>query len=411
MKTAVFAFPGDLEDEGDDRVLERLRERAGVDGLVLAAAYHAARDLLPHNPRGRVRFLEPGVVHFRPHPARWAGARLVPRPSALAATRDPLREAVAAARDRGLAAHGWMVLLHTDRLGFEHPECAPRNAFGDPYPTDLCPSNPDVRRYAATLAAEVAACAVESVVAESLHFHPWEHGYHHERAFVALSDRARLLLGLCFCDSCRAAAAGRGVDAEAARRAARAELERALEGDAADEPADSLRAEGGPLGAYVAARVPTVTSLVADVARAVQEEGSRLTVLDLSGAVKGYASGEPEGGPAAWSAWRLGLDPREVVGAGAALDVLAYARDPERVRADLAAYRELLGRGADLGVVLRPMAPDCDGPENLRAKVEVARAAGAERAGFYHYGLMPLRCLDWIAGAIRPLRRTSGSLP
>ena len=408
MKTALFAFPSDLEHEGVAAVLERAERRAGVGGLVLAAAYHAARDLFPHDPRGRVRFLEPGVVLFHPHAPRWSGARLRPRPAALVARGDPLRDAVAAAGERGLAVDGWTVFLHSDRLGFEHPECAPRNAFGDPYLTDLCPAHPDVRRYAVTLGAEVAAQGVASVVAESLHFHPWEHGFHHERAFVELSERARFLLGLCFCDACAQRAAALDVDAGAARAQARRELERALEGDEDGRSAASVREEGGALGAYVEARASTVTSLVAEVARAVEEEGSRLTVLDLSGAVKGYASGEPTGEPAPVAAWRLGLDLPALRRAGAEVDALLYARDPGRVARDLDAYRSLLGPAARLGAVLRPMAPDCSNAANLGAKVEAVRAAAAERLAFYHYGLMPLRSLDWIAEA---LRRTSGSRP
>jgi hypothetical protein len=408
MKTALFAFPSDLEDEGIQVVVERASHRAGVDGLVLAAAYHAARDLFPHNPRGRVRFLEPGVVFFRPRPSRWEGARLLPRPAALAASRDPLGEAVRAGRERGLPVHGWTVFLHSDRLGFDHPECAPRNAFGDPYSTDLCPAHPDVRGYAVALGAEVAARGVASVVAESLHFHPWEHGFHHERAFVELSGRARLLLGLCFCDACRDRARSRDVDAEAACTTAREELERALEGEPDGRSAESARDERGALGAYLAARAHTVTSLVAKVARAVEEEGSRLTVLDLSGAMKGYASGEPTGGPAPSAAWRLGLDLVALTRAGADIDALLYDRAPERVARDLEAYRAVLGPEGRLGAVLRPMAPDCSDPADLRAKVEEVRLAGVERLAFYHYGLMPLRSLDWIGEA---LRRTSGSRP
>ena len=215
MNSALFAFPSDLADEGPAGVLDAAADRAGVDGLVLAAAYHAARDLYPHNPRGRVRALEPGVVHFRPEPARWAGRRLPARRELARGTRGSARRGCDGAGERGLAVHGWTVFLHADRLGALHPDVVPRNAFGDPYPTDLCPTHPEVRAYAVTLAAEVASRGVASVVAESLHFHPWEHGEHHERAFVPLSERARLLLGLCFCPSCLVAARAREVDGEA----------------------------------------------------------------------------------------------------------------------------------------------------------------------------------------------------
>ena len=41
----MLAFATDLYDEGLDTVLENIQERAGVDGLTLAVAYHDARDL------------------------------------------------------------------------------------------------------------------------------------------------------------------------------------------------------------------------------------------------------------------------------------------------------------------------------------------------------------------------------
>ncbi len=63
----MFAFPSDIVDEGYDVALDRIRNRAGVSGLTLAALYHAARDIFPHNPRRRVGFIQGGftVLHAR----------------------------------------------------------------------------------------------------------------------------------------------------------------------------------------------------------------------------------------------------------------------------------------------------------------------------------------------------------
>jgi hypothetical protein len=75
--------------------------------------------------------------------------------------------------------------------------------------------------------------------------------------------------------------------------------------------------------------------------------------------------------------------------------VIGYAADPERLRGDLRAYGE-----AAVSVVLRPTPPDCDSPDNLRAKVELASELGLRRADFYHYGFMRLDALDWIRTAV-----------
>jgi len=149
----------------------------------------------------------------------------------------------------------------------------------------------------------------------------------------------------------------------------------------------------------VRARAETVTSLAAAVAAAARAGGARFDFMDLSGAVKGYATGRPEGEAAAEIAWRLGVDLAALAGACDGLEAIGYAADPARLRLDLEANRAL---GGDLSVVLRPMPPDCDSAENLREKVSLARELGLRRVDFYHYGLMRLDALDLIGEALGP---------
>jgi hypothetical protein len=397
METSIFAFATDLADEGLETVLDNVQERGGLGGITVAAAYHEGRDVFPHNPKHKVRFLESGAVFFRADRARWRGVRLQPPVSEVA---DVLPRTVDAAARRGLVAHAWTVFLHNGALATAHPDCAPENAFGDRYLTELCPANPDVRAFARTLAADVAGLGVASICSESLHYHPLEHGYAHERYFVPLGPRARYLLGLCFCPHCLDAAGRHGVDGEAVRRFAREELERVFAGGAED-PVDELDREelgvlaGGELGGYGRAREDTVTSLVGEVADAARAGGARFEFIELSGAAKGYASGRPSGAAAPSIAWQLGVDVAAVAGASDGIEAIGYAADPERLRFDLGAYGE-----AAVSVVLRPMLPDCDSAANLRAKVELARELGLRRVDFYHYGFMRLDALDWIRAAL-----------
>jgi hypothetical protein len=136
--------------------------------------------------------------------------------------------------------NAWVVFLHSDRLGFAHPECSTQNAFGDRYLTDLCPSNPEVRAYARALASDVARYGISTILGESLHFHGLTHGYHHERYFESW-DRRTYLLGLCFCAHCLAAARQAGVDAEMVHRSVRDELERRFAGDGSSYAQKSSR--------------------------------------------------------------------------------------------------------------------------------------------------------------------------
>ena len=152
MDSSIFCFATDLADEGIETVLDNVEQRGGLGGITVAAAYHEGRDVFPHNPVRKVRFLEGGAVFFPPGPA----LRATRAAAARAARRRVLPEIVAAAERRGLAVRAWTVFLHNGALAAAHPECAPENAFGDRYLTELCPANPDARAYARALAADIA---------------------------------------------------------------------------------------------------------------------------------------------------------------------------------------------------------------------------------------------------------------
>ncbi|GAA1248078.1 hypothetical protein GCM10009665_43740 [Kitasatospora nipponensis] len=387
MQSSVLAFATDLIDEGADTFFGNLTDRAGVGGVTLASVYHEARDVFPHHPSRVLRYLEPGAAYFRPDPARWAGRRLAPVASTAIGDRDPFAEAADEARRRGLKLHAWTVFCHNDRLGFQHPDCAPANAFGDRHLTELCPADPEVRAYAHTLLDELARYGVDAIRAESLHFHGLRHGYHHERYFEQLGPVTEALLGLCFCPHCHSAATGRGVPAEDVRRVVAAEIRRRLDDErAAAEPGALDTLADGALAAYVDASAATVTSLAADLDEHARRLGMRLSFMD-------------GGGPG--TGWLSGIDLPALAKAGVGIETLGYAKSPEAVREKVAAFALHGVRPADLAVILRPMAEDCDGAANLAAKITVLRDLGVPEVEFYNYGLMRLSSMDRIGAALR----------
>jgi hypothetical protein len=406
MDAALFTFAYDIVDEGADNVVSNVVDRAGANGVLMAVTYHEGRDVFPHGRTGHVRYLEPGSTFFRPDPAAYADSVVKPRASRLAVDGDPLADLVAAAGRRDIDVHAWTVFLHHDRLG-EHLDEAPRNAFGDAIQTDLCASNPATRAWARALARDVASRGVRTVLVEALQFFPLEHGVHHERYFLPLGPRTRLLMGLCFCASCLGEARRSGVDGAALQRWAGTEIERAFETDVEDPPHELTRDEvaamaGGDMGGYLSMRERVVTSLAADLRAVVAEAGVRLTFMDPSGAYKGYATGRPTGAPSATIAWQLGLDLAGLAAASDDVQILGYAADPAWIEGDIAAYRAVLGPGPRMVVAMRPTAPDSVTVENLRAKVELAERTAVSRLDFYHYGLMRLDSLDRIRLALHP---------
>src|SRR5581483_7971607 len=263
----------------------------------------------------------------------------------------------------------------------------------------LCPANPDVRAYVRALVADIARYDVQAIIAESLHYHGLEHGYHHERYFTEIGPRGRYLLGLCFCGHCLERATGAGVDGEAVRQTARRELEHVFEDRRAVTGGEVEPEQLGELRAYLDVRAETVTTLVAAAAETAAAAGRRFVFMDLSGAVKGYATGRPASAAAAEVGWRFGIDLAALRRVCPEVEVLGYAADVERLRLDLDAYGALLD-GQPLSLALRPSAPYCDSAQNLAAKVALAREHGVKRVDFYHYGFVRLEALDWIRAAV-----------
>ena len=319
MDTSIFCFATDLADEGVETVLDNLQPRAGLGGITVAAAYHDGPRRLPPQPgaQGALPRRRRGLLRARP------GARAVRLQPPVSEAAHVLPALVDAAGRRGFAVRAWTVFLHNGALAEAHPDCAPENAFGDRYLTDLCPAHPDVRAYARALAADVARLGVATICSESLHYHGLEHGYAHERYFVPLGPRARYLLGLCFCEHCLAAARSAGWTARpfAARpRRDRARLRPATE--PAGEP---------ERGEYERVREQIVTSLVAEVAEAAGAHAAR-----VSWSSRARSRATPTAVPRATLRLRSrgssGVDVDPVARACDGIEAIGYAADPERVR-------------------------------------------------------------------------------
>jgi hypothetical protein len=408
MKASTFLFATDLVDEGTDVVLDRL-QRSRLDGLTMACNYHHSRDVFPHNPVHRVRYMQGGVF-FRPEQSKYSGLRIQPDVPTWVLDDDPLDKVCRAAGRRGLAVRAWTNNMHSTNLATANPECSVQNAFGDHYITSLCPANPNVRAYVRTLNSDLARYPLDALLVESICYVPFDHGYHHERCLVPISALAKFLLGLCFCEHCVAAMRAHGLNGEKLRSYMADQLDRHLAGDASDLDGVELTRQnvatlaGGDLLQMLAARQSVVTSLVREVKEAVARVSAMpVLVMEWSGGLRGAGMGMPVGDKSTVAldrAWEDGVDLSQVVGACDGVGVLGYVREPEALRKDLAAYRQAMGASTQLSVALRPMPPDCLSPEELEQKVAVVQGFAAGWVEFYHYGFMRLLHLDWIAQAL-----------
>jgi hypothetical protein len=96
----------------------------------------------------------------------------------------------------------------------------------------------------------------------------------------------------------------------------------------------------------------------------------------------------------------MGIDHAELAGVCDTVAATGYAADPGRLNLDLDAYQTVVPDTSRLGLVLRPMPPDCRSADNLATKVALARERGLGRLDFYHYGFCRLQALDWIQQAL-----------
>ncbi|MGY8664303.1 hypothetical protein Q3C01_18415 [Bradyrhizobium sp. UFLA05-109] len=393
MHRSMWTYGWDLLDMGFDRVIDELRDRAGVNSVSLATSYHAGRFLQPRSPVRKAYFPEDGTIYFHPTPSRWDGVAIRPKVADIIAQGgDVLRELVRRRDTGGLKVCCWTVCLHNTRLGLLHPGVTTRNAFGDPNHYSLCPSHPDARAYVCALVEDVThAYRPDIVELESPSFMGFAHEFHHEKDGVGLTAEDDFALSLCFCECCRARAGAAGVDAEAARRLVVQWIVEACERETPQPRFPEFPARGldsfrqfPALYEYLLWRTEPVTSLIAEM-KARAHADSRIVLIDVA------------------NGWLGGCD-LEAIGKvcdGAILCV--YGRSPDECAATLTQGKAALGDEKFLGAGLRVFPHDVAGAEGLRRQVDACVRAGAKGLNFYNYGLVPAPRLDWIGRTLEGL--------
>lgn len=375
----MYLYAWDLQEEGVGEVAARLRG-AGLETVSLATSYHAGRFLRPHAPQRKVYFPEDGTVYFSPDMSRYG--RLRPRVNGQVREFDALRELERHAPD--LQRVGWTVGLHNTPLGLEHPDLTARTAYGDPLFNSLCPSQPEVRDYLVALCVDLGAnYDLTEVMVETPGWQAFRHGHHHEFELVELSDRVETMLGMCFCDACRAGARGAGIDADGLAAATRRDLDRFFSTGEAP-PTDPGSADDWQ--AFHAWRADVVTGLVQQV-RAALRAAVGLAVIPTVQSPNSLC-------------WVEGSALSRLAAAADRLEIPAYQHGPEAIARDISAVRRDAGGAARLGYILRPTWPHLSSAAEVQEAVRSVVEAGAESVSFYNYGHMRLSSLDWIRDAL-----------
>jgi hypothetical protein len=197
VKVTGYAYPWDVLESG---FAARARD-LGVDEVAVALSYHSARAATPWSA-SRTAVIARHAAFYRPvRSEAWGSLR--PSTPDWVAGDDPGGDAVRLLNEAGIPAAAWIVLTHNSQLGYEHPDVAVRNCFGEAYPWALCPSQPAVREYAATLTAEaVAGLELSSVILEACGPLGAVHQHQHEKTDGVWAPAVARLLSICCCDAC-----------------------------------------------------------------------------------------------------------------------------------------------------------------------------------------------------------------
>jgi Enolase C-terminal domain-like len=345
-----------------------------ADTHTLAATYHCTRAATPLHPRRQVVDARYAALYRPVRDVAWAGQRLRPAAPDWLADPDPFGTAAAQLYDAGLRVNAWIVLAHNTRPGTAHPDVAVVNCFGEVYPYALCPGHPEVRRHAATLAAEALRdTAADAVSLEACGQLGVVHLGHHEKTDGAWTPYAQRLLSVCCCTACRAAWRGAGENDELVVAALRADVR-------AEASGVSRKLNGG----------------LADLVLRVRHQHTDELRAQVLAAVHQFAPGAPVTLHANPDPWATGPSPGLTpTGAGEVDALLVPAWPTEPATADVVAAATGSGLPVDAYVTVLSNA---DG-HTLTGHARRLLAAGASRLSLYHLGLAP----SWRQRAFRDI--------
>lgn len=416
MITGAYLYPWDVD--GDPAAAERIAG-LGVQEVTLAAAYHAVRAVTPFHPEHRI-VTRDACVYYRPDPERWRDSKLRPVvPEAADDYAGSFERAAGQLRGAGLRVNAWTVLAHNARLGAAHPDCTVRNAYGDSYPWALCIASPEVRAYAAILAAEAAAltCA-DGIELEACGWYGFDHLSAHDKTGqpAAHSKAAAALLDVCFCPTCLDAYRAAGLDPSQLRREVRTVLDAEFAGansEFAGDQAGTTTSSGSQAASTEAALAAEIAETLYSVRAAVAADFLRTVVATVRAAAPGkpvFVHSHPDPRQAGANP---GHAPANLLAADGADGIVLQCWGAPAQSADLVARTAQgtapAGRLPRTAASLLAVAALGGRPADLQEQAKTVLAAGATELRLYHAGLASPADLAAMRDLITSTRRVDAT--
>mgnify|MGYP001263490482 CR=1 FL=1 len=398
QNNSIWIYPWDLMDEGVSSVLDRL-QNVGINGINVAAYYHSGRFFLPHNPKRKVYFTEPGALYFEPDQSWYRKSSIKPPVSKFASNSfwDELRNET---KKRSMTLTVWMLSLHNSQIGFNYPETNVVNAFGDKSPVALCASNPDVQELMLSVIDDITKnLDVDKVLIESLEYMPFRHDYHHEVIGIPLKPAIEFLMSLSFNETLVKDAKERGIDIESVRNYVKQVCEEHFMNPYKPEDLSIEKlsnAIDGEFSKYLKLREDYLTDMFKKIHEVIKGNNANIKIglVDFSpilplGVNDGF--------------WENGVNLKECSEFLDELHPTFYFTDREimdkRVKEYLALI-EKLNNEIDIIPAVRAILPQVSSKQDLEATVNSLNDL-SDGYSFYNYGFMTYQTLDWIREVIK----------
>ncbi|HVP12705.1 MAG TPA: hypothetical protein VMV94_16125 [Phycisphaerae bacterium] len=384
-KFFFWSYPWDLEEEGIEVAIDRLGGDIGVDAVSVATTLPSISEFRARAFAQRRTVEHDAAAHFRPDATRYVNTRIRPIPSPWMKSRNPLEKIARYADKQGMKVRAWTNPCHGSAMAAKYKTVACIDVFGDINPTWMCPSNPDVREYVASLVEDLATnYPLDTIELDDMDFGSRAHSHKHLHAGVRPGMLETILLSWCFCPSCHQRARDSGVDVEAAAAAVAGHIGQWMLLKApVHRDLDSLLASDDNLAAYNKMQTEAVTSLVR-----LARERTKTRLMVHHGTP--WASG--------------GVPPRAMEEVADGLIVRAPL--PGRTHEpDFRYPYAYLAERTELALLCHPPYVK-DGPA-LVSTVYQAAHTGCAAIGFWNYGIAPEPCLEWVRQAVRYARRES----
>lgn len=395
---SMWVYPWDLADEGIPNVLDRIKN-AGIDGVNVTAYYHSGRFFLPHNPKRKVHFAEPGALYFEPDQSWYGNSKIKPPISKFASNSfwSELREET---EKRSMTLTVWMLALHNSHVGFEYPETSVVNAFGDKSSVALCPSNPDVQELITSIVADIANnLQADKILIESLEYMPLRHDYHHEVIGIPLTPTIEFLMSLSFNESLVKDAKEQGIDIEAIRSFVRNTCEEQFRDPSKpinltwDELMDSVN---GELSKYLTLRESYLNTFIRKIHNIVKGSGREIKLASVDfGPILPLGPNE--------LSWENGVNIKEWNKYLDELHPTFYFTDSDVFTQKVKEYiylKEKLGQNIDIIPAVRAILPQTTSKEDLEKTIKLLKDL-SDGHSFYNYGFMSYQTLDWIGEILK----------